>query len=176
MLPSEFWVGGDHESVTAVCFGMAATVMEKAGSAVEALPSVAEISMLAYEPASPAAGLPVSAPVAAVKVAQEGLFTMVNVTVSLSASEADGVKLYATPSVADFPAVPLMVGAVLAGVAGGVGVIGCVSGGSVDEAVSASELSPPHPVSAKAEIKKLETIATRETLKVPMCDTPLQKN
>src|SRR5687767_10274420 len=96
--------------------------MLNAGSADTASPSVAAISTAEYVPISVAAGVPESLPVAASNAAQAGLFAMVNVTVSLSASVAVGANAYACPVVAAIGAVPAICGAELPEAGGGAGV------------------------------------------------------
>jgi len=59
------------------------------------------------------AGVPESAPVAALKEAQAGLFCTLNDRASPSVSLAFGVNVYAVPTVAEVDGVPEMVGAVL---------------------------------------------------------------
>ena len=66
-------------------------LMEKAGSATMCKPSLTDITM--FDHVLPMTGVPVSAPVAVLKAAQDGLFWMLNVKGSLSASLAVGVKL-----------------------------------------------------------------------------------
>jgi len=50
------------------------TWMEKAGSALVLVPSLAAMTILGYVPASGALGVPESSPVARPKLAQAGLF------------------------------------------------------------------------------------------------------
>jgi len=50
--------------------------MEKAGSALVLVPSLAAMTILGYVPASGALGVPESSPVARPKLAQAGLFWM----------------------------------------------------------------------------------------------------
>src|SRR5690242_4150095 len=64
---------------------------------------------------SVAAGVPDNAPEVALKVAQFGLFVILNDNVFLSASAAVGAKLYVEPTVTAVGAYPLIVGGVLAG-------------------------------------------------------------
>jgi hypothetical protein len=54
----------------------AVTWMEKAGSALVLVPSLAAMTILGYGPASGALGVPESSPVVTVKLAQTGLFWM----------------------------------------------------------------------------------------------------
>jgi hypothetical protein len=56
-------------------------------------------------------GVPESLPVDVLNVAQAGLFAMLNVSGSLLASAALGVKLYAVPTLAVVAGVPVIVGA-----------------------------------------------------------------
>jgi hypothetical protein len=53
--------------------------MEKAGSALVLVPSVALMTILEYEPASGTLGVPERPPVVTAKVAQAGLFWMLKV-------------------------------------------------------------------------------------------------
>jgi hypothetical protein len=85
--------------------------MPKAGNDVVAVPSDTLIPMLLNEPTSATAGVPVRRPVEVLNVAQLGLFEMLNVSVSPSASVALGWKLYAVPAITEVAGVPLMVGA-----------------------------------------------------------------
>jgi hypothetical protein len=55
--------------------------------------------MFANEPALAEVGVPLSWPVPASNVAQSGLFAIVKVRVSPSASEATGVKEYVWPAI-----------------------------------------------------------------------------
>ena len=59
------------------------TVIEKLGSEAVTAPSVAMISTSAYVPTSEVVGVPTSCPVVALKIAQAGLFWMLNTTVPL---------------------------------------------------------------------------------------------
>jgi len=54
----------------------AVTWIEKAGSAVVVVPSLAVMTMLGYWPASGSVGVPESTPVVSPKVAQTGIFRM----------------------------------------------------------------------------------------------------
>jgi hypothetical protein len=54
----------------------AVTWIEKAGSAVMVVPSLAVMTMLGYWPASGSVGVPESTPVVSPKVAQTGIFRM----------------------------------------------------------------------------------------------------
>ena len=71
----------------------AETVIEKLGSALTLLPSLAKIVMPAEVPTSVAPGVPLSRPVVGVKMAQLGLDWIVNVSASPSGSLAVGWKL-----------------------------------------------------------------------------------
>ncbi|MEJ1964039.1 MAG: hypothetical protein WDO56_21855 [Gammaproteobacteria bacterium] len=90
--PSSFWVGGVQATETDLVVTVEETVIAKAGSAVAAFPSLAAISMPEKVPTSVAAGVPESTPVVASKAAHAGLFAIVNVTLSLSASLAVGLN------------------------------------------------------------------------------------
>ena len=73
---------------------MFVTVKSKAARFVVAVSSVTEITMSEVMPTSELMGVPVSAPVEVLKLAQLGLLVMLNVRLSpVSTSEAVGVKL-----------------------------------------------------------------------------------
>jgi hypothetical protein len=72
--------------------GADVTVIENAGSDAVAVPSLTLICTLPYTPTSADVGVPLSAPVEALKAAQAGLLAIVNTSASLSASLATGVK------------------------------------------------------------------------------------
>jgi len=83
-------------------------------SVTEAVPSLAVMTTL-LSPTLASSGVPVSTPVEAVKVAQDGTVVPVRVTVSPeSASEVVTVYVYAVSSVAAVTAVLVIVGASLA--------------------------------------------------------------
>ena len=88
-LPSEFSVGGIHESV-ALPTTTSATVIEKALSEALAWPSETEILMPEYVATSEALGVPVTRPVDALNVAHAGRPVTENVSVSLFGSLAEG--------------------------------------------------------------------------------------
>jgi hypothetical protein len=67
--------------------------MANAGIGVEALPSVAEITIFEYVPAAAVVGVPERVPDVLSKIAQVGLPEIVKVSESPSASEAEGRKL-----------------------------------------------------------------------------------
>ena len=68
------------------------TVIEKAGKAAWAVPLLTEITMSEFTPTLAAAGVPVIAPVAMLKVAQDGRFCTLKESVA-PPSLAVGVKL-----------------------------------------------------------------------------------
>jgi hypothetical protein len=68
------------------------TVIVKAGSAADALPSLTLITMPASVPTSETAGVPLNCPLALLKLAQEGWFAMENVRLLPEGSLAVGVK------------------------------------------------------------------------------------
>jgi hypothetical protein len=68
------------------------TLMENGGSDVVPTPSVTAILISANEPMSAGEGRPLSRPVAVLKDAHAGRFSIVNVKRSFSASEAEGRK------------------------------------------------------------------------------------
>ena len=83
--------------------------MENGGSDADAAPSETTIWIWSKYPDEDA--MPLSVPVEALKVAQEGLLAMLKVRASPSASEALGVKLYAVPTVRLRAGIPEMAGA-----------------------------------------------------------------
>ena len=84
-----------------------------------ALPSLTVMRMPEYTTfAKEVAGVPVNAPVEVLKLAQDGLFSIENVSASPSASAAVGVKLYGWPTTTELGGVPLIVGTRLAGPSG----------------------------------------------------------
>jgi hypothetical protein len=101
-------VGAIHESVTEFVLA-GATVTVKAASDVDALPSLTVMAMFANVPVP--AGVPYSVPLELSNVAQAGLFVMLNVSRSPSASDAVGLNEYGCRTVAVFAGVPLMTGA-----------------------------------------------------------------
>src|SRR4029077_12524804 len=86
------------------------TVIANAASAAVALPSLTEITTFEYVAAFAATGVPCKRPVVVLKVAQVGLFAIVKVSGSLSASAAVGWNAYCTPCGAEVDGEPLMVG------------------------------------------------------------------
>jgi hypothetical protein len=100
--------------MTGAVFGAEFTVIENAGSDVVALPSLALITMFAYEPTFAAVGVPDNWPVLVLKVAQAGLFVMLKLSASPSSSLAEGMKVYDCPAVTAVAGAPLIVGALLA--------------------------------------------------------------
>jgi hypothetical protein len=86
------------------------TVIAKAGNDAEAYPSLVLITIPEYVPAFVAAGVPLSCPVALLKLAHEGWFAMEKVRVLPEGSLAVGVNEYAAPTVTLVPGVPEMVG------------------------------------------------------------------
>ena len=67
--------------------------MEKAGSALVLVPSLAAMTILGYVPASGALGVPESSPVARPKLAQAGLFWMLKLRGVLVGLATVGRKL-----------------------------------------------------------------------------------
>jgi hypothetical protein len=100
-------------------------VIENAASEADEVPSDTEIAIPEVDPTLAAAGVPVSAPVVLLKVAQLGLFWIEKVSVPPLGSVVLGVKLYAEPAVTDVPGVPAIVGG--AGGGGGVFVVPAVT-------------------------------------------------
>ena len=68
-------------------------MIENGASEALVWPSLTEITMLPYVPTLAVAGVPESAPVAALKEAQAGLFCTLNEMLSPSVSLALGVKV-----------------------------------------------------------------------------------
>ena len=86
------------EIVGAVFVGATATArtsMLKAGSEADRPPSLTLMTMFDVVPTSPEPGVPLSWPVEALKLAQEGVPVIENVSESPFASDAEGWKLYA---------------------------------------------------------------------------------
>jgi hypothetical protein len=108
-VPTVAVVGGAPE-ITGGVFDDA-TVIENAGSGVEALPSLTLITMLLNVPMLAAPGVPRSSPVLTLNVAHVGRLAIENVNGSESASAAVGWKVYAVPWVAVTEGDPLIVGA-----------------------------------------------------------------
>jgi hypothetical protein len=86
-------VVGGEPLIVGTWFGVALTVIANAVSDAFNVPSPTLIAMPLVAPTSPAAGVPVSAPVLVLKLAQAGLFVMLNVRVSPSGSLAVGVNV-----------------------------------------------------------------------------------
>lgn len=92
-MPSSFSVGAVQLRV-AEPVDTLTTVIENAGSvASPPLPSLTLITMFELVPTSAAVGVPDRRPVVVLKLAQAGLFAIPKATVSLSGSDAVGVKL-----------------------------------------------------------------------------------
>jgi hypothetical protein len=109
-VPSVLRVGGVQLSdAEPVVLDADDTVMVNAASEVDVLPSLTLIWMLLNVPVED--GVPESLPVDVLNVAHDGLFEMLNVSGSLFASLAVGVKLYATPVLAVVEGVPPIFGA-----------------------------------------------------------------
>ena len=92
--PSVFWVGGVHDSVALPVVGCV-TVIEKAGNEPCRLLSVTAITMIAVHPGGARRRRAREPAGAALKVAHVGLFWMVYVSVSPSASAPVGWNAYA---------------------------------------------------------------------------------
>jgi hypothetical protein len=74
------------------------------------VPSLALIAIPEYVPTCEAVGVPVSAPLAVLNVAQAGRFVIAHVSVRPSGSEPVGRNAYALPAVTDVAGVPLRTG------------------------------------------------------------------
>ena len=123
--------------------------------------------MFEYVPTSATLGVPDSRPVLVLKTAHAGLFWMLNASVSPSASDDVGTKLYALAAFTADGAVPEMVGARLPG-EGGAGV-GAGGGCAVPEAGADSSSPPPQPLRAAA----LNTMNNSPGLNLRMTITPV---
>src|SRR5262245_58547559 len=99
--------------IVGMVFGISSTVIVNAGSDAATRPSLTEITTLAKVPTLLASGVPLRAPVDALKLAQTGRFAIEKVSELLSGSDAVGVNEYAWPTVALVAGVPLIVGASL---------------------------------------------------------------
>ena len=88
----------------------ALTVIANASSDADALPLLTLITIPLYVPTSLADGVPLSCPVAILKVAQAGLFVIENERRLPEGSLAVGVNEYAVPAVTLVAGVPEMVG------------------------------------------------------------------
>jgi hypothetical protein len=90
-----FCVGGVQSSVTVpvLAGGAEFTAMENGVIDVLVLPSLTVMVTFAVVPTLELVGVPLRLPFCVLNVAHDGLFVMLNVNESLSASEADGVKL-----------------------------------------------------------------------------------
>src|SRR6185437_3711855 len=91
------------------------TVIVNAASAALVVPSLTVITMPASVPTSPLAGVPLSCPLAMLKLAQLGLFWILKLSVLPLESLALGVNEYAVPACAWIGAFPLMVGGISGG-------------------------------------------------------------
>jgi hypothetical protein len=111
-VPSVFWVGAVHDSVTAPSESWF-TAMLKAGSEAETLPSLTLTTMFEYVPTLAASGVPEILPVVVLNVAQEGLLAIEKVSASPLASVAVGWKLYRLFAFNEVLGVPLIFGAEL---------------------------------------------------------------
>lgn len=89
--------------------GGAVIVMTNAASEALAPPSLTVTTMLAVSPTSASEGMPVSSPVAVLKLAHSGLLTIEKMSVPPSASEAVGRKLYVSPACTVVDGVPPIV-------------------------------------------------------------------
>ena len=123
VVPSVLFCGGDQLSVTAPVppppDGAAATAtLKPVRLAVPPLPSLTVMVMLGNVPV--AVGVPDNLPVELLMVIQAGWPVTLKVSVSLSASEAVGVKEYAVPTVAEVGGAPEIVGAWFVALGGGV--------------------------------------------------------
>jgi hypothetical protein len=88
------------------------TTTEKAASDIFVVPSLTLMTMFEYVPVCAGVGVPLSSPVAMLKVAQDGLLAIEKLSVLPAAPLATGVNAYACPATTDVAAVPLIVGGV----------------------------------------------------------------
>jgi hypothetical protein len=102
-------VAGVPEIVGAA-FGAAVTVIENEGNDLVELPSLTRITMPDVVPTFAAAGVPLNRPVVVLNIAQTGLFWMLNLSGSLSASLAVGWNEYACPTATVVAGVPEILG------------------------------------------------------------------
>ena len=86
------------------------TVMLNSGNALELLPSLTVIRIFAKRPTLLALGVPQSRPVARSKLSQPGRFSLRNVSVRPSGSDADGRKEYSWPGCTLVGGVPEILG------------------------------------------------------------------
>src|SRR3984957_7065623 len=94
--------------------------MENAGSDADAVPVLTLIVMFAYVPSSAVVGVPLSSPVAMLKLAQDGLCAIEKLRELPAGPLAVGVKAYACPASTDFAGVPVIVGGFAAPAAAGI--------------------------------------------------------
>jgi hypothetical protein len=92
--------------------------MEKSGSAAVAAPLLTLIVMSEYSPSSALVGVPLSSPVAMLKLPQEGLCAMEKLSVLPAGPLAVGLNAYACPATTDVGGVPVIVGAFAAATTG----------------------------------------------------------
>jgi hypothetical protein len=88
------------------------TSMENAASAAFAVPVLTLMVMSAYAPSCALVGVPLSSPVAMLKLAQEGLCAIEKLSVLPAGPLAVGVNAYACPAITDVAGLPVIVGAV----------------------------------------------------------------
>src|SRR6185437_12630032 len=87
----------------------AVTPIEKAGRAALAVPSLALMTIFEYMPVLEDVGVPDRAPVAMLKLAQEGLFCTLKDSVAPLESLAVGWNLYVCPACTEVAGEPLIV-------------------------------------------------------------------
>jgi hypothetical protein len=107
-MPTVAEVEGVPEIVGATLLRDTARI-EKAGNDRVLTPSLTRIWMLPQSPT--AEGVPESRPLDVLKVAHQGLFVMLKVSLARSGSEAVGVNEYCEPTYTDAAGVPEMLGA-----------------------------------------------------------------
>jgi hypothetical protein len=134
--------------------------MANGGSDVVAAPSLTLITMFENVPTFASVGVPASRPVLVLKLAHDGRFEIENRSLSPSASDAVGWKLYACPAMTLGAGEPEIVGGVLAGGGGALRGLTTIRNGPIEREsrpsvtvivmspVSPTCSSPGEPVSA----------------------------
>src|SRR6267378_6088048 len=107
-VPSVLVVGGTHTRLALPLTGIAATTILKGASAADVLPSLTLITMLANVPTLELVGVPLSEPIAMLKVAHEGMFWILKLSAPPDGSVTAGMKEKACPAVNCAAGVPAM--------------------------------------------------------------------
>jgi len=103
-------VGAVQESAALPLLDWALTWMLNAGKEADTCPSLTLTTMFENVPTLELDGVPLTVPVAMLKVAQEGRFWTLKLSVRPDGPLAVGVKEYACPAVTEVAGVPLIVG------------------------------------------------------------------